>query len=220
MCSISTPSSLTEAAGGLFDENPAQLIGEVRQQFPRARWPERFDYEYRRNGAVNLSSSSTPTAGAGSRSLVVAPPTTSPACASSSMSTSRSRAHPRRPRQPLHPHRRRSLRRLPTGRGAPRAQAARVPLHAQHAAGSTWSRSRSACSKANVSIAASKAATASLPRSTPGRPNETKAALESPGCSPPGEARTKMARACPTLAGRKHSHCAMELVRCTKVLTV
>src|SRR5215831_9057427 len=38
-----------------FDESPAQLIGEVRQPIPAAPGqPRRYDYEYRRNGTVNL----------------------------------------------------------------------------------------------------------------------------------------------------------------------
>src|SRR5579872_6686230 len=38
-----------------FDESPTQLIGETRQPIPAApRRPQRFDYEYRRNGTVNL----------------------------------------------------------------------------------------------------------------------------------------------------------------------
>jgi len=38
-----------------FDESPAQLIGEVRQPIPAAPGQlERYDYEYRRNGTVNL----------------------------------------------------------------------------------------------------------------------------------------------------------------------
>ena len=38
-----------------FDESPTQLIGEVRPPIPAAPGrPERFDYEYRRNGTVNL----------------------------------------------------------------------------------------------------------------------------------------------------------------------
>lgn len=38
-----------------FDESPTQLIGEVRQPIPaEPGQPERFDYEYRRNGTVNL----------------------------------------------------------------------------------------------------------------------------------------------------------------------
>jgi transposase len=38
-----------------FDETPTQLIGEVRQPIPaRPGQPERYDYEYKRNGTVNL----------------------------------------------------------------------------------------------------------------------------------------------------------------------
>jgi transposase len=38
-----------------FDESPTQLIGEARQPIPAAPGrPERIDYEYRRNGTVNL----------------------------------------------------------------------------------------------------------------------------------------------------------------------
>jgi transposase len=38
-----------------FDESPTQLIGEARQPIPAApARPERVDYEYRRNGTVNL----------------------------------------------------------------------------------------------------------------------------------------------------------------------
>jgi transposase len=38
-----------------FDETPIQLIGEVRQPIPaRPGQPERYDYEYKRNGTANL----------------------------------------------------------------------------------------------------------------------------------------------------------------------
>lgn len=38
-----------------FDESPTQIIGEARQPIPAAPGrPERCDYEYRRNGTVNL----------------------------------------------------------------------------------------------------------------------------------------------------------------------
>src|SRR5215207_9990079 len=38
-----------------FDESPVQLIGEVRQPIPATPGQlERYDYEYRRNGTVNL----------------------------------------------------------------------------------------------------------------------------------------------------------------------
>jgi hypothetical protein len=38
-----------------FDESPTQLIGEVRQPIPAEPGQiERYDYDYRRNGTVNL----------------------------------------------------------------------------------------------------------------------------------------------------------------------
>ena len=38
-----------------FDESPTQLIGETRQPIPAAPGrPQRYDYEYRRNGTVNI----------------------------------------------------------------------------------------------------------------------------------------------------------------------
>jgi len=38
-----------------FDESPTQLIGEVREPIPaESGQPERYDYEYRRNGTANL----------------------------------------------------------------------------------------------------------------------------------------------------------------------
>ena len=41
--------------GVCVDESPVQLIGEVRQPIPaRLGQLERYDYEYRRNGTVNL----------------------------------------------------------------------------------------------------------------------------------------------------------------------
>ena len=72
-----------------FDESPHQLIGEVRQPIPaELGQPERFDCEYRRNGTVNLLSSSTRIdPGAGSRSLNSVPLKILPhACATSSIS--------------------------------------------------------------------------------------------------------------------------------------
>ena len=38
-----------------FDETPVQLISETRQSIPAKKWhPERYDYEYRREGTANL----------------------------------------------------------------------------------------------------------------------------------------------------------------------
>ena len=79
------------------------------------------------------------------------------------------RPHPRRPRQPLHPHRCRSLRRIPTGRSAARfSGGSSSTTRPSTPAGSTWRDRDRRRSKANVSIAASKAGTGSSPRSTSG----------------------------------------------------
>ena len=64
-------------------------------------------------------------------------------------------------------------------------------------AGSTWLRSRSACSKANVSIAASKAPTCSLPRSTSGSLQRNQSGARINWMFSTDKARTKMARAYP-----------------------
>jgi hypothetical protein len=38
-----------------FDESPYQLIGEVRQPLaPQPAYPQRYDYQYQRNGTCNL----------------------------------------------------------------------------------------------------------------------------------------------------------------------
>jgi transposase len=185
-----------------FDESPTQLIGEARQPIPAAPGRlERFDYEYRRNGAVNL--------------FVFVD------------------AHRSWRRVKVTGHRTADdfalcMREL-VDVDFPEAERIRVVLdnlstHTAAAlyaafttppstpAGSTWLRSRSACSKANVSIAASTAATGSLPRSTPGSLSETKAALESTGCSLPPRREPKWRAPIPIPRSKSHNHCAGELV--------
>jgi hypothetical protein len=47
-----------------FDERPCPLIGEVRVPIPaEPGQPQRFDYEYKRNGVVNLFAMFEPLAG-------------------------------------------------------------------------------------------------------------------------------------------------------------
>ena len=39
----------------VFDEKPKQLIGDKREKIPmKPGQPERYDYEYERNGKVNI----------------------------------------------------------------------------------------------------------------------------------------------------------------------
>ena len=92
MCSTSMPSSLTRSGRLVcFDESPTQLIGEARQPIPACRTLEHFDYEIAATApSKSLRLRRCPSRSwRRSRSLIVAPLTTSPfACASSSMSTS------------------------------------------------------------------------------------------------------------------------------------
>ena len=47
-----------------FEETPVQLIAETRQPLPpKPGQPERFDYEYKRNGTRNLFAFFQPLAG-------------------------------------------------------------------------------------------------------------------------------------------------------------
>ena len=128
MCSTSMPSNLTSKQPVVcFDEAPPSFIGEARQPIPAAPGRlERFDYEYRRNGVVNLFVFLD--AHRSWRRVKVTDHRTADDFAPLHARTRRcrlpgGRAHPRRPRQPLHPHRC-HLRRIPTGRSAARAQAA------------------------------------------------------------------------------------------------
>src|SRR3954451_3385605 len=74
-------------------------------------------------------------------------------------------------------------------------------------AGSTWSRSRSACCAASASTAASARATASSPKLPPGNSNATPPAPASPGCSPPSALAPKWPALTPTLP-KCHNPCA------------
>src|ERR1700734_528751 len=202
--------------GVCFDESPTQLIGEaVSRSRPRPDGSNASITSIAATAAsISLSSLTRIALGAGSRSLVVAPLTTSPsACASSSMSTSQrpsssASSSPTSPPTPLPlstPHSHRPKRAACSG-GLSSTTRPSTP------AGSTWLRSKSACSKANVSIAASKAATGSLPRSTSGSLSETKAALESTGCSPPTRPEPKWRVPIPIPRSKSHNLCAGELV--------
>ena len=170
-----------------FDES-TQLIGEARQPIPAAPGRlERFDYEYRRNGVVNLFVFLD--AHHSWRRVKVTDHRTADDFAlcmrelvdADFPEAERIRAVldnlPTPP--PLSTPRSRRSKRAACSGGLSST------THLSTPPGSTWLRSRSVCSTANVSIAASKAATGSLPRSTHGSLGETKAALESTGCSPP-----------------------------------
>jgi len=177
-----------------FDESPTQLIGEVRQPIPAAPGQlERYDCEYRRNGTANLfvfldahrswRKVKAPTSG---------PPATSPnACASWSMSITprpSSFASFSTTSRPILPAR--STRPSQPPRRIASASVSSSTTPQSTPAGSTWLRSKSACSAANVSTAASNSATTSSPKSPPGSANETLQAPESSGCSLPSAPAT------------------------------
>ena len=172
-----------------FDESPVQLIGEVRQPIPAEPGQiERYDYEYRRNGTVNLfvcidvnrpcARSSSPRGGRLK--------TTRNACANSSMSiipmprasgSYRTTCRPTRPAPSMRPSR------PPKPDAFCAASSSTTPPSTP--VGSTWSRSRSACCAASASTAESTTQTGSAAKSTPGNDNETPPAPASIGCSQP-----------------------------------
>ena len=138
-----------------FDESPVQLIGEVRQPIPAEPGQlERYDYEYRRNGTVNLFVCPRRAIGLGARSRSPSggrPKTTPNACANSSMSTipmpnasalCRTTCRPTRPAPSMRPSR------PPKPAAFCAAWSSTTPPSTP--AGSTWSRSRSACCAASA----------------------------------------------------------------------
>ena len=139
-----------------FDESPVQLIGEVRQPIPAEPGQlERYDCEYRRNGTVSSSASTSIGPGARLRSPSGGRQKITPtACASSSMSiipTPRASGWCRitcRPTQPA-PSMRPSHPPKP-GEFCAASSSTTLP---STPVGSTWSRSRSACCAASAWIA-------------------------------------------------------------------
>ena len=213
MCATSMPSSHPKRPVVCFDESPIQLIGEARQPIPAAPGRfERFDYEYRRNGRVNLivfvdahrswrRVKVTDRRTADDFALCMRelldvdfPEAERIRIVLDNLST-HSAAASHRPK------------RAACSGGLSSTTRPSTP------AGSTWLRSRSACSKANVSIAASKAATGSLQRSTSGSLSETKVVPETTGCSQPTRPEQNGACLSRSLAQRMHNLCAGELVR-------
>jgi len=78
--------------------------------------------------------------------------------------------------------------------------------------GSTWSRSRSACSVASAWTAESTTQTGSAAKSTHGNDNETPPAPASIGCSQPKKLAPKWAAPIPSRP-KSHNHCAGVLGR-------
>jgi transposase len=185
-----------------FDESPVQLIGEVRQPIPAEPGQlERYDYEYRRNGTVNLFVC-----------IDVHRKTTPNACANLSMSIipmPRASGSYRTTCRPTRP--------------APSMRHSRPPKPDEFCVawssttppsmpvGSTWSRSRSACSAASAWIAESTTPSASAAKSPHGSNNEMPPAPGSNGCSQPKKHAPKWAAPIPSCP-KSHDHCAEVLV--------
>jgi len=199
-----------------FDESPTQLIGEARQPIPAAPGrPERFDYQYRRNGVVNLfvfldahrswrrvkvtSHRTADDFALCMRELVDVdfPEAERIRVVLDNLSTHTAAAlYARFPPAEA----RRVLRRL------------EFHYTPKHASWLNMVEIEIGVLKGNVSIAASKAPTGSLPRSTSGSLSETKAALESTGCSPPTRPEPKWRVPIPIPRSKNHNLRAEELV--------
>src|ERR1700704_2694261 len=182
-----------------FDESPVQLIGEVRQPIPAEPGQlERYDCEYRRNGTVNLfvcidvhrpwrkvkgggRQKTTPNPCANSSMSIIPMPRASGSC--------RTTCRPTRP--------------------APSTRHSRPPKPGEFCAasssttppsmpvGSTWSRSRLACSAASAWTAESMTQTGSVAKSPHGKNNETPSKPASNGCSQPKKPEPKWAAPIP-----------------------
>ena len=195
-----------------FDESPTQLIGEVRQPIPATPGQlERYDCEYRRNGTVNLfvfldahhpwrkvkvtdHRAACDFAHCMRELVDIHYPHAEKIFASF---WTISRRTP--PARSMRPFRRRK-------RTACSAGWSSITLPSTPA-GSTWSRSRSACCAASASTAASASARGSSPRSPPGSASEMPKAPASSGCSPPSVPATRwpaLTQTQPT----SHNHCA------------
>ena len=198
-----------------FDESPTQLIGEVRQPIlAKPGQLERYDCEYRRNGTVNLFVFlDVHRPWRGSRSRTSGRHAISPnACASSSTSTipgpSRSGSCSTTS-QPIPPAP--SMTPSPPRKPAGSCAAWNSTTPPSMPAGSTWSRSRSACCAASASTGASTSASAWSPRSPPGSDSAMPKALASSGCSPPN-ARVPNWPALTHTPPKSHNPCAEVLV--------
>ena len=183
-----------------LDESPLQLIGEVREPIPAAPGQlERVDYEYRRNGTVNLFVAVD--AHRPWRKVTVTEQRTArdyaSGCANSSTWTTpmpgasgwcRTTCPPIRPARSTRPSR--PPRRIASWSGWSSTTPPSTPV------GSTWSRLRSGCSNASAWTGASTTARSSSARSPPGSASYV-AGARLKWMFTTEKARTKMGRAYP-----------------------
>ena len=170
-----------------FDESPTQLIGEVRAPIPAEPGRlERFDFEYKRNGTVNIfifldvnrpwrkvKVTERRAAADFSQCMRELSDVHFPEAKRSGSSWTTSRPTARPPSTTPCPH--------PRPGASSAAWSSTSPPSTP--AGSTWWRSRSASCAANASTAGSPVATSSKPRSPPGSDSATTAPRASNGCS-------------------------------------
>ncbi|MGY3404840.1 transposase [Bradyrhizobium sp. GM5.1] len=172
-----------------FDETPVQLIGEVRQPIPAEPGQrERYDYEYRRNGTVNLFVTFDPHRGWRNvkvtehraavdyaycmRELVdsiIPTPTASASCRTICRSIPPARC----------------IKHLRLLRPVVSCAASNSTSPRNTLVGSIWSSARSACSSASASAAASTTPKGSETRSQHGKSGGIKPEPASNGCSQP-----------------------------------
>jgi transposase len=201
-----------------FDESPVQLIGEERQPIPAEPGQlERYDCEYRRNGTVNLficidvnrpwrkvkvTERRAATYYAQCMRELVDVHYPDAACirvVQDNLSTHSRPALSMRHSRPPKP-----------GEFCVASSSTTLP---SMPAGSTWSRSRSACSAASAWIAESTTPSASSAKSPHGRNNETPPAHASNGCSQPKKPAPKWAAPTPSHP-KSHNHCTEVLGHC------
>ena len=114
-----------------FDETPVQLIGEVRQPIPaQPGQRERYDYEYRRNGTVNLFVTFDPHRGWRNVKVTDRRAAVDYAhCMRRRHPLSRRCLHPCRAGQSVDPYRRRAVSSICACRGPSHPAPPRIPLH-------------------------------------------------------------------------------------------
>jgi len=194
-----------------FDESPVQLIGEVRQPIPAEPGQlERYDYEYRRNGTVNLfvcidvhrpwrkvkvTERRTAADYAQCMRELVDVHYPMPRASGSCRTTCR----PTRPAPSMRHSR-------PPKPGEFCAASSSITPPSMPA-GSTWSRSRSACSAVSAWTAESTTPNISSAKLPPGSNNETPPAPASNGCSQPKKPAPKWGAPTPSRP-KSHDHCA------------
>ena len=199
-----------------FDETPVQLIGEVRQPIPaQPGQRERYDYEYRRNGTVNLFVTFDPHRGW--RNVKV-----------TDRRAAVDYAHCMRELVDIHYPDAACIRVVQDNlsihtAGAlikhlrlPRPAASCAALNSttlrNTPAGSTWSNARSACCSASVSAVASTTPKGSENRSRHGNGSEIKRETASNGCSQPTKPAPNSAAPIQS-APKSQNHCDEPLVR-------